>query len=125
VAAEVVSLDKHGRRARARVRLEWRVPGVGPWSYETRITLREAGGEWRVRWAPSLVHPRVERDTRLGTVRFFPERAPILDCHGGRLVAPRPVVLSAPSRAGSGTPAQPQKGSRGCSTATRDRSRGP
>ena len=92
VAAEVVSVDEHGRRARPRVRLEWRVPGVGPWSYGTRVTLREAGGEWRVRWAPSLVHPRLERDTRLGTVRFFPERAPILDRHGGRLVAPRPVV---------------------------------
>jgi hypothetical protein len=50
VAGEVVSVDEHGRRARARVRLEWRVPGVGPWSYGTRVTLREAGGEWRVRW---------------------------------------------------------------------------
>ena len=69
VAAEVVSVDEHGRRARARVRLEWRVPGVGPWSYGTRVTLREAGGEWRVRWAPSLVHPA--RATAQGLARVL------------------------------------------------------
>ena len=91
-AADVVSVDESEGKARARVRLEWDVPGIGAWGYETRLGLVELDGEWKVRWAPSLIHPRLEPGTRLGTVRFFSERAPILDRRGSPLVTARPVV---------------------------------
>jgi cell division protein FtsI/penicillin-binding protein 2 len=92
VAADVVSVDENDGRARARVRLEWDVPGIGGWGYETSLGLVEVDGEWKVRWAPSLIHPRLEPATRLGTVRSFSERAPILDRRGSPLVSGRPVV---------------------------------
>jgi cell division protein FtsI/penicillin-binding protein 2 len=68
------------------------VPGIGPWSYETRVPLRKVDGDWRVRWTPTLVHPALDRTTRLGTTRTFGDRAPIVARDGRALVRYRPVV---------------------------------
>ena len=90
--AKTLELSKSGDRAEAGVRLRWTVPGLGPFTYESRIPVRKEEGEWRLHWTPKLVHPKLERDTRLGTTRLAFERAPILDRDGVPIVRARPVV---------------------------------
>ncbi len=43
-------------------------------------------------WTERAVHPRLDRETRLGTSVAWPRRAPILDRAGRPLVSERPVV---------------------------------
>ncbi|MFI9418332.1 penicillin-binding transpeptidase domain-containing protein [Streptomyces werraensis] len=45
------------------------VTGLGTWTYTAELPLRERGGEWRVDWRLSLVHPRLS-----GTEKFRLER---------------------------------------------------
>jgi cell division protein FtsI/penicillin-binding protein 2 len=90
--ARTLDVSEREDSAEARVRMRWAVPGVGPYSYVTHVPLRKDGGEWRVHWVPALVHPKLERDTRLGTTRAPFERAPILDRDGVPIVRERPVV---------------------------------
>lgn len=92
--AQVVGdVREEDARAHARVRLTWQVPGIGPWSYETTIALDDTGvGGWRVRWAPTVVHPRLRADSRLGTIRTPQPRGRILDREGRPLVEERPVA---------------------------------
>jgi len=90
--AEALDVAEEGDEATARVRLRWDVPGLGPWEYRTRVPLAKDEGDWQVRWTPTLVHPKLDPGTRLGTTRSFSERAPILDRTGGAIVQDRPVV---------------------------------
>jgi cell division protein FtsI/penicillin-binding protein 2 len=89
VAQDVV---QSGDTARATVRVRWNVPGIGAWSYRTRIALARHDGHWKVAWAPTVVHPRLTAGHRLGTVRDPDARAPILDREGRPLVSARRVV---------------------------------
>ena len=72
--------------------LSWAVPAIGAWRYRTRLRLAERDGAWTVRWSPTLVHPRLDRSTRLGTEVVAPRRGPILDRDGRALMADRAVV---------------------------------
>lgn len=54
--AKTLELSKSGDRAEAGVRLRWNVPGLGPFTYESRIRVRKEEGEWRLHWTPKLVH---------------------------------------------------------------------
>ncbi|WP_228918151.1 penicillin-binding transpeptidase domain-containing protein [Streptomyces sp. DH20] len=45
------------------------VTGLGTWTYASELPLRERGGEWKVDWRLSLVHPRLS-----GTEKFRLER---------------------------------------------------
>jgi cell division protein FtsI/penicillin-binding protein 2 len=56
-----------------------------------RVPLRKVEDEWRVRFAVTLVHPELRDSERLGTTRELPERAPVLDRAGRRIVEQRPV----------------------------------
>lgn len=68
--------------------------GLGDWRYASALqVVRAAGGdEWKVRWAPSILHPRMSTATTFSRVRALPPRAPILDRDGSALVAQQPVV---------------------------------
>ena len=91
-ATRAGDVSEDGGSATARVDVEWEVPAIGSWSYESEVPLRKEGDEWRVRWDPALVHPALEGGTRLGTTREAPERASIRDRDGRALVTARPVV---------------------------------
>jgi cell division protein FtsI/penicillin-binding protein 2 len=88
---ETLETSEDGDRARARVRLSWAVPGIGPYEYATSVPLRKDDGDWEVRWTPTIVHPELGGRERLGTTREFAERAPILDRVGRPIVEERPV----------------------------------
>jgi cell division protein FtsI/penicillin-binding protein 2 len=91
LSTETIETSEDGDRARARVRLRWSVPGIGPWSYDVRVPLRKEGEEWKVHWTIRLVHPRLRDTERLGTTREMPDRAPIRDRDGRAIVQMRPV----------------------------------
>lgn len=91
-ATVVGDVREQGDRASARVRMRWQVPEIGSWSYATRVGLRDTpDGGWRVRWAPTVVHPGLDGDSRLGTVRAAQRRGRILDRGGAALVEARDV----------------------------------
>lgn len=70
--------------------------GLGEWRYASALQIVRAvnggDGEWKVRWAPSILHPRMTTSTAFGRVRALPPRAPILDRKGAALVSQQPVV---------------------------------
>jgi cell division protein FtsI/penicillin-binding protein 2 len=80
------------RDATARLAVRWRVVGVGAFVYRTRVRLRRDDEGWRVRWRPSVVHPRLRSGQRLGTAPHAVERGRILDRTGRALVADRAIV---------------------------------
>jgi cell division protein FtsI/penicillin-binding protein 2 len=90
--AQTVEVSERDDRAEARVRLRWKVPGLGPWAYETTVPVRKLDDAWRVHWAPTLIHPKLDGETRLGTSRSRFQRAFILDRDGVPVVRPRPVI---------------------------------
>ena len=92
--ARVVRLREaeDGRSARARLRLDWRVPVIGAWGYETEARLVRAAERWRVDWGPTIVHPFVDGVARLGTTRDPARRGRIVDRVGRAVVTERAVT---------------------------------
>ncbi len=70
--------------------------GLGEWRYASALTVVRSTGagdsEWKVRWLPSILHPRMTSLTSFGRARALPPRAPILDRDGAALVTQQPVV---------------------------------
>lgn len=99
VQVSTQDVAKNGDTARATLRMSWNVPGIGAWTYRTRIALERRDGHWKVVWAPTVVHPRLSAGRRLGTVRAPDARAPILDRQGLPLVTARQVVRIGLNRA--------------------------
>jgi len=93
VAARVLDRRDGDDESTARVRVRWAVPRFGEFTYEVGVTAAPGDAEeWRVRWGETLVHPALERDTRLGTSVRWPRRGPILDREGRPLITEREVV---------------------------------
>jgi cell division protein FtsI/penicillin-binding protein 2 len=98
--ATVLDVNHHGDDAQGRIGVRWDVPGIGPWSYDTTVTLFRTGDHWQVLWRPTDVHPRLKAtNERLGTVRDDAERAPILARDGTPLISAREVVRVGINRA--------------------------
>lgn len=64
-----------------------------PWEYDGRMRLRVTGGEWKVVWEPSVVHPRLSAGERFAVVTEVPKRAEIRDDKGRPLVRQTPVAI--------------------------------
>jgi cell division protein FtsI/penicillin-binding protein 2 len=64
------------------------------WTYRGQFGLRRVGDDWKVDWAPSVVHPGLGPGERLAVVTQFPARAAVLDADGDPLQLPgRAYVL--------------------------------
>lgn len=61
---------------------------LGTWTYDGRLRLARADGEWRVDWSPATVHPALGEDEHLDRALTWPERAPIRSAGGSRLDTP-------------------------------------
>ena len=72
----------------------WRLPGTTrPWTYQTTARLTQGPNDaWRVRLAPSVVHPDLRAGERLESRTVLAERADILGAGGRPLVTQRPVL---------------------------------
>ena len=56
-----------------------------PWDYGSQMTLRRKGGQWKIVWSPSIIHPKLGRGQRLAVVTKTSERALIQDSKGHSL----------------------------------------
>lgn len=98
VSVESVTKGDDGGPSSAHLRYSWSLPGTErPWTYRATAELDEAADEssgdegWRVRLAPTLVHPDLAAGERLASQRTFADRADILGAGASELVTQRPV----------------------------------
>jgi cell division protein FtsI/penicillin-binding protein 2 len=82
-----------GQPDHARLSWSWDLPGTTkPWTYTTTAALtRDVDDAWRVRLAPSLLHPDLERGERLTRRTTLADRADILGAGDAKLVTERRV----------------------------------
>ena len=92
VEATLGELKESGDAATARLTLQWRIPRIGGWGYDSTLRLRKVEDEWRVSWSPTTVHPKLDGVTRLGTTAVPKARGEILDRDRRPLMRERPVV---------------------------------
>ena len=72
---------------------EWALPAVAtPWKYDGTLQLVRAEDAWRVRWAPSDLHPRLAAGQTVAVTRRLPERAALQDAAGEPLFTREQVV---------------------------------
>jgi len=57
----------------------WNLAHDRTWTYRTEVALRTTGGDQRVLWRPSAVHPALVHGMVLKSRRVTPARAPVLD----------------------------------------------
>ncbi|MFJ6672412.1 penicillin-binding transpeptidase domain-containing protein [Actinosynnema sp. NPDC091369] len=89
---EQVGSAGESSNADATARLDWDLGHDHAWSYQTRFDLRRAEDDWKVHWAPSVVHPKLTVQQTLGAAEVKPALAPVLDRDGTPLLAPEQVV---------------------------------
>jgi hypothetical protein len=90
--ATLGKLEESEDAASAKLSLRWQIPGIGRYAYATRIRLRRSAEQWRVRWSPQTVHPKLDAETRLGTTAVPKARGEILDRDRRPLMRERPIV---------------------------------
>ncbi|MEU4442031.1 penicillin-binding transpeptidase domain-containing protein [Actinosynnema sp. NPDC050801] len=78
--------------ADATAHLDWDLGHDHAWSYQTKFDLRREEDDWKVHWAPSVVHPKLAVQQTLGVADVQPTLAPVLDRDGTPLLAPDQVV---------------------------------
>jgi len=91
LSATLGEVKESGDGAAARVALTWQIPRIGRWSYASNLRVREDGDDWRVAWSPTVVHPKLDEVTRLGTTTVADRRGQILDRNRRPLMRERPV----------------------------------
>jgi len=109
VQVDAVSEAEDGSTATARLAYVWRLAGnQEPWTYQTSATLEQAADDtWKVRLAPTLVHPELRPGERLRLDSEPADRADILGAGGRRLVTERPVFRLGVDKTAVAAAAQP------------------
>jgi cell division protein FtsI/penicillin-binding protein 2 len=82
-------------QATASVDVRWQLGPQRAWEYLTELELLRAPDTeegWRVRWAPSVVHPELAAGQRLALRTVAPVPAPVVDRGGVPLLSATPVV---------------------------------
>lgn len=94
VSIRSVTKGSGGRPTSTRLRYRWALPGTDrAWTYTTTARLSQGADDaWRVRLAPTLVHPALTAGGRLTATHDFAPRADILGAGDSRLVTDRPVL---------------------------------
>ncbi|RAY12206.1 NTF2 domain-containing protein transpeptidase [Actinomadura craniellae] len=87
-------IRKQGDTASARFSMKIDLGENGdPWTYFGQLRLRRTGGDWKVLWDPSVIHPNLKNGQRLAIVTEAPERAPVQDYAGSSLLRPVPAYV--------------------------------
>ncbi len=66
----------------------WRLPRDRELSYRTRMMLTQTGGEWTVRWQPTIIHPQLGANQHLELRAVVPEKASVVSSDGAELMRP-------------------------------------
>lgn len=52
-------VTESGETASAKARVRWTLTAARTWAYAVEVALARADGQWKVRWSPALVHPKL------------------------------------------------------------------
>lgn len=77
---------------RASFDVRWDFGNGRVWKYQSSMELIETEQDWKVRWAPSVIHPKLQAGQSLNRSEQRPEPAPVLDRNGVPLLAPEELV---------------------------------
>ncbi|MEV4254452.1 penicillin-binding transpeptidase domain-containing protein [Spirillospora sp. NPDC049652] len=64
-----------------------------PWTYNSSMNLQRAGSGWKIRWAPSIIHPSLKEGQRLAVVTRVPARAQVQDQNARTVLKAVPADL--------------------------------
>ncbi|GLY77063.1 penicillin-binding protein [Actinoallomurus iriomotensis] len=64
-----------------------------PWDYGSQMRLHRSGGQWKVVWSPSIIHPKLGQGERLAVVTETPQRAYVQDSKGRALTRQTKVEI--------------------------------
>lgn len=90
VRAGEVRYETSEPRATVTLEYSWPMPS-GPWTYQAPVSLTH-DGQWKVVWAPSVVHPQLNQANRLVHTHVPAKRAGITGYNGTALVEEHDVV---------------------------------
>ena len=74
--------------AAARYTLDWALPRERSLRYETSMTLTRTGGDWTVRWRPTVLHPALGANQHLELRSVPAERANVISSDGAAVLQP-------------------------------------
>jgi cell division protein FtsI/penicillin-binding protein 2 len=94
VTGEVQKVDVPGggSTAKAQFTMTWDLGRNRRWTYAGELELRKDGDNWKVHWAPSVIHPKLAEQQSITVSDQQPMLAPVLDRDGGVLLEPNQVV---------------------------------
>jgi hypothetical protein len=92
---EAGSIERSGDEATVPLTVTHTLAGLGPWTYETELTLVRGEDDWEVAWSPAILHPKLVDGRRVARVRETGARAPIL-ARSGQQLAGGPPASRAP-----------------------------
>lgn len=95
-----------GSSATAKLQLTWQLPERRKWTYRAEAELLPGDDGWRLRWSPSMLHPKLAAQQTIALQAEEPDLAPVLDRGGSPLLEPKNVVsivlYPAEAKAGGG-----------------------
>lgn len=104
VTAELDRVDapEDASTAKAQFTITWDLGSNRKWTYQGSMELRSADDQWRVHWAPTVIHPKLAEQQSIAVQVQQPTLAPVLDRDGEVLLEPDRVVsvLLEPKKAG-------------------------
>ncbi|OLR91659.1 penicillin-binding protein [Actinokineospora bangkokensis] len=92
VMAEVTKVDTREGAATAAFRITWDLGRNRKWSYDSSFDLVSSDDTWKVRWAPTVLHPQLGAQQTLAVEDNEPSLAPVLDRDGTAVLSPERVV---------------------------------
>ncbi|WP_018682001.1 penicillin-binding transpeptidase domain-containing protein [Actinokineospora enzanensis] len=106
VSGQVLKVDPKGdNAAHATFQLTWDLGRGRLWSYGSDFDLNKQDGNWKVHWAPTVLHPKLAAQQSIAVADAKPELAPVLDRDGTAVLQPERVVsvLLETAKAGDAT----------------------
>lgn len=78
--------------ATQRYKATFHLTDLGDWTYNATVPLTHTDQGWKVKWTPSLIHPKLSADTVLSRGPGAAVAAQVLDRHDKQLMGPVDVV---------------------------------
>jgi cell division protein FtsI/penicillin-binding protein 2 len=94
VTGDVQKVDTpgDGSTGKAQFTMNWDLGRNRHWTYAGEFELRKDGDNWKVHWAPSVIHPKLAEQQSIQVIDLQPTLAPVLDRDGGVLLEPNQVI---------------------------------
>ncbi|WP_199740407.1 penicillin-binding transpeptidase domain-containing protein [Saccharopolyspora rhizosphaerae] len=90
--ATLGQVTENEQGASAKFDLSWDFGEGKVWRYTSTMQLAEESEGWKVLWAPSVVHPKLQAGQTLAFSEVMPAPGPVTGSEGKQLMAPEPVV---------------------------------